>query len=312
MKFIPFRQAGILSSLPACPCQGSEGWPWTSETPQQSNSYKGLLPAIGIVLPSYNQGQFLEEAIRSVLLQNYPRLFFAVIDGGSTDNSIDIINKYRNWLSFVRIGPDNGQSAAINEGFDIILSKCHKMPMLLGWLNSDDIYLPGAFTKVAHMHQYKQVDLLYGDSLIMNSNGSKISYHLNPLIKPKFLSRGGMLASHATLWSSLIHQPLDERYSCALDYELWLRLVPNVSRAYIPYPLGVIRVHSDAKSSSLDWQESWLNDAALNGTQYSWLYKHNNITSLDYRLTQSLHRRLSRDRVSRNTSQIINECKRWA
>jgi glycosyltransferase involved in cell wall biosynthesis len=95
-----------------------------------------LWPKISIVTPTYNQGKFLEETIRSVLLQGYPNLEYIIIDGGSTDNSVEIIRKYEPWLTYWISEPDRGQSNAINKGFT------HGTGDILAWLNSDDIYLP--------------------------------------------------------------------------------------------------------------------------------------------------------------------------
>jgi glycosyltransferase involved in cell wall biosynthesis len=97
---------------------------------------------ISIVTPSYNQGKFLEETIRSVLLQDYPNLEYIVIDGGSRDDSVDLIRKYEPWLTYWVSERDRGQSHAINKGFE------HASGEILGWINSDDIYLPGALWKI--------------------------------------------------------------------------------------------------------------------------------------------------------------------
>lgn len=103
-----------------------------------------LLPKISIVTPSFNQGEYIEETIRSVLSQNYPNLEYIIIDGGSTDETIEIIKKYEPWITYWISEPDKGQSHAINKG----LEKC--TGEIFNWLNSDDWYMPGALFEVAY------------------------------------------------------------------------------------------------------------------------------------------------------------------
>ncbi|MGB5971795.1 MAG: glycosyltransferase, partial [Nodosilinea sp.] len=100
-------------------------------------------PRVSIVTPSYNQGQFLEETIRSVLLQRYPNLEYIVIDGGSTDNSAEIIEKYQSCITYWVSEKDNGQAHAINKGLKISTGS------ILGWINSDDLYVKGTLRKIA-------------------------------------------------------------------------------------------------------------------------------------------------------------------
>ena len=129
---------GILGSLPPPPV-GKFGWPWTEETNPSVFDKIELYPKVSIVMPSYNQGLFIEESIRSLLLQNYPNLEFIVMDGGSSDDSVSIIKKYEPWITFWRSGKDGGQSHAINMGLERSTGEW------FNWLNSDDYYLPEAF-----------------------------------------------------------------------------------------------------------------------------------------------------------------------
>src|SRR5262249_38814525 len=133
-----------FSELPATP-PGKTGWPWTEGQPVQDECMpEGQpWPRVSIVTPSYNQGSFLEETIRSVLLQGYPNLEYSVIDGGSTDESVEVLRRYEPWLTRWVSEADAGQSAAINLGF---------LPAtgdVFGWLNSDDVYEPGALAHAA-------------------------------------------------------------------------------------------------------------------------------------------------------------------
>ena len=126
----------LLADLPPPP-PGRTGWPWTVASPAVPETAPGGAPwpRITIVTPSFNQGQFLEETIRSVLLQGYPNLEYIIIDGGSNDNSIEIINRYKNWISYWISEKDRGQAHAINKGIDRSTGE------VLAWLNSDDVYM---------------------------------------------------------------------------------------------------------------------------------------------------------------------------
>jgi glycosyltransferase involved in cell wall biosynthesis len=127
----------------AFPKTSIKGWP-LDEKPRVPNYSSDIAwPKISIVTPSFNHGKYIEETIRSVLLQNYPNLEYIIIDGGSTDNTIEIIKKYEPWISYWVSEPDRGQSHAINKG----LEKC--TGYIFNWLNSDDYYYPDTFFQVA-------------------------------------------------------------------------------------------------------------------------------------------------------------------
>lgn len=152
------RSSCRLVDLPAPP-RGKTGWPWTAEAP----SLPPLLPngtawpRISIVTPSYNQGQFIEETIRSVLLQGYPSLEYIIIDGGSSDQSVEIIKKYEPWLAYWVSKRDNGQAEAINTGF------ARANGDILAWVNSDDMYEMGVFVRVAELFQQQSdIDVISG------------------------------------------------------------------------------------------------------------------------------------------------------
>lgn len=134
-----------LKDIPPVPAD-KMSWPWTEQTvvPPELICEGSAWPFISIVTPSFNQGQFLEETIRSVLHQDYPNLEYIIIDGASTDSSAEIIKKYEPWLKYWVSEPDRGQSHAINKGFQ------HASGEILAWLNSDDIYLPGALWTIGN------------------------------------------------------------------------------------------------------------------------------------------------------------------
>lgn len=121
------------------------GWPWSIEHSRDTNDSSIDLeyPKITVLTPNYNYGHYLEETIRSVLLQGYPNLEYIIIDGGSTDNSIEVIKKYEPWLTYWVSEPDRGQTHAINKGLEKATGE------IFNWINSDDILMPGALFAIA-------------------------------------------------------------------------------------------------------------------------------------------------------------------
>jgi glycosyltransferase involved in cell wall biosynthesis len=155
-----------LSRLPKPP-EGKKGWPWTEET--NAGIYKDIksIPKISIVTPSYNQGKYIEQTIRSVLLQNYPNLEYIIIDGGSSDETVDIIKKYDPWIKYWISEKDRGQTNAINKG----LLKCEGE--IFNWLNSDDYYNPECFKNLADNFQDKDTDIVSGKYRFFYENQNK-------------------------------------------------------------------------------------------------------------------------------------------
>lgn len=143
----------LLNLLSSPPCE-KNGWPWTEEI--NSGSYQEGVnwPKISIVTPSFNQGEYIEETIRSILLQNYPNLEYFIIDGGSTDNTIEIIKKYEPWITYWVSEEDRGQTHAINKGVE----KCSGE--VFNWLNSDDYYTKGALQQVGECYANNAFHLL--------------------------------------------------------------------------------------------------------------------------------------------------------
>ncbi|GAB2698865.1 glycosyltransferase family 2 protein [Mucilaginibacter koreensis] len=249
-----FAASGLLDQLPKPAHQGT-GWPWTEQVNQAV--YTGQTwPKITIVTPSYNQGAFLEQTIRSVLLQNYPNLEYIIMDGGSTDESRQILDKYSQWLSYWHSERDRGQSHAINMGFALASGDYY------AWLNSDDYYLPETLVTVAQNFIQSKAAFLYGHSLNYN-----IYTHTFTEVKPgrllDYFLRFPTLAQPSCFWSKNIHQPLWEELHCSLDYELWLRIVKGNKRKRIKKPLSVANVHDDAKTHDPKMGEKWSHDHQL-------------------------------------------------
>jgi glycosyltransferase involved in cell wall biosynthesis len=135
---------GLLKELPVS-SENKKGWPWQEEIQPEVYSYKNNWPTISIVVPSYNQGRFLEETLRSILLQNYPSIELIIIDGGSKDETVDIIKKYEPWIACWVSEKDRGQSDAINKGFSRVTGD------IVTWLCSDDLYTAGTLKRVAEV-----------------------------------------------------------------------------------------------------------------------------------------------------------------
>src|SRR3990172_7098608 len=234
-----------------CDEQGlSANWPWGEESRQLPETLSGgsSLPLISIVTPSFNQGQFIEETIRSVLLQGYPYIEYLIIDGGSTDGSLDIIKKYEPWLAYWVSEPDRGQAHAINKGI-----KLAKGEILL-WLNADDICLQGSFETVVNAFQSNpNCSLVIGQAQIIDSQSNVI----------------GELQSHFTTWEDLITNPrnsvrqvatffshnifeelgmIDESLQVAMDTELLIRFTQYHKPFILNEYLTAYRTHSEAKS----------------------------------------------------------------
>ncbi|SDQ00387.1 Glycosyltransferase involved in cell wall bisynthesis [Mucilaginibacter sp. OK268] len=252
LQTVPFTKQGLLSILPK-PKTDQTDWPWAEEVPPAQYDERAAWPKLTIVTPSFNQGHFLEETIRSVLLQNYPNLEFIVIDGGSTDSSHAILEKYSPWISYWQSKKDKGQSNAINLGFSLASGDYY------AWINSDDYYLQNVFQLVINTFLKSQTDFVYGYAF--NKKDSKLELVTVPPLYDYFIKIPS-LPQPACFWSSGIHQPVWEEMYCALDYELWIRLVKGNKRKRIRQPLAVANVHDDAKTHDdaikIKWHEDHL------------------------------------------------------
>lgn len=200
---------------------------------------------ISIITPSYNQVKYLEQTILSVLNQNYPNLEYIIIDGGSTDGSVEIIKKYEKQLSYWESEKDTGQSNAINKGFKKATGE------IVAWLNSDDLYFPYTLNMVAKSHsENPRIDLIYGDVENFYPNGSSNLFIHKPFDLIDFLSRVS-IHQPAVFWKRKILDEigyLDESLHYLMDYDLWMRIFLNYKTLHISQPLAQFRVHSDSKT----------------------------------------------------------------
>lgn len=184
-------------------------------------------PIISIITPSYNQAQFLEATITSVLNQSYPNIEYIIIDGGSTDRSSEIIQQYQNHLSYWVSEPDSGQANAINKGLYRATGE------FLGWINSDDTLTPGAITRiVTFLHANPAIDLAYGSINYINLNGKRIGKIYPPPGTPTFSSQTMIgdrkIVQPGSFWRRRIMNKvgfLNESYHHVFDYEFWTRII---------------------------------------------------------------------------------------
>lgn len=224
-------------------------------------------PKISVVTPSYNQGKYIEKTIKSVLSQNYPNLEYIIIDGGSNDESVDIINHYKNQVSFAISEKDRGQSHAINKGFSLASGE------IFCWLNSDDYFLPETLFKVAKTFMHTKVKFVYGNGYNLVNN--ELQPSITGISFDRYL-RIPLFNQPACFWLSCIHQPVWEDLHCSLDYELWLRIVKGNKTKYLNQFLSVALVHNEAKTHNPSeaakayWQADHLNEVAIYGDVPNW------------------------------------------
>jgi glycosyltransferase involved in cell wall biosynthesis len=236
-----------INDLPA-PATTREGWPWNAGTPEFQNIDRP--PRVTIITPSYNQGHYIEETIRSVLLQGYPNLEYIVVDGGSTDNTIEILKKYNTYLRWIS-EPDKGQTDAINKGLKMSAGE------IFAYLNSDDIYLPGAIQEVVAMFlRYPDIDMVYGNIVHIGRESETIEkYQTKPINISTILSFNLYVPQPAVfLRRSVIDDTgyFDDSLDLAMDYDYWIRVLRHHKAGYIDRDLAAARLYPEAKSSSLD------------------------------------------------------------
>jgi glycosyltransferase involved in cell wall biosynthesis len=208
------------------------------------------LPRVTIVTPSYNQAEFLEATIVSVLSQDYPNLEYMVVDGGSTDGSVSIIEKYADRLACWISERDSGQSSAINKGWQRATGE------IVAYLNSDDTYLPGAIrTAVEFMTAHPDVGIAYGDCLAIDERGNTIEkYQASPFDLDETIRRcrTPIPQPGAFIRANVLHTIglLDESLHMAMDFDLWLRTALRYRLEYLPVTLATYRLHPASKSRS--------------------------------------------------------------
>ncbi len=216
------------------------------------------LPLVSVITPSFNQVHFLEETIQSVLGQDYPQIEYIIVDGGSTDGSVDMIKKYEGRLAWWISEQDQGQTDAINKGF------AHSKGEVLAWINSDDTYNPRAVGQaVKYLIENPDVAMVYADCNFINEAGRVIGKFNSKQTDYRRLREGYVHIPQQTMffrakyWQEL--GPLDPSFYFAMDYDLWTRIA---SKAPIKYLTGQtwanFRIHDLGKTITHDdrcWPE---------------------------------------------------------
>ena len=201
-----------------------------------------------VITPSYNQASYLEQTIQSVLDQDYPDLEYMIVDGGSTDGSVEIIRKYEKYLAWWVSERDHGQADAVNKGFQRATGD------YIGWVNSDDLYEPGTLDEAAQaLDRHPKDGIVYGDVRSIDSQGRTFNvmryadYGLDGLLCFKIIGQPG-----AFLRRSVLEQAgyLDPTYNLLLDPELWIRMAMVAPIRYVPQVWAAARSHAASKNSS--------------------------------------------------------------
>jgi glycosyltransferase involved in cell wall biosynthesis len=226
---------------------------------------------VSIITPSYNQARFLETTIRSVLAQDYPHIEYIVVDGGSTDGSVAILEKYAPQLAWWVSEKDRGQTDAINKGF------ARARGDVLAWINSDDVYHPEAVHEaVQYLKEHPEAGMVYGDASYIDENGRVIGRFPAAQTDYARLRRGYVHIPQqssffrADLWRRV--GPLDPSFYFAMDYDLWVRLASAAPLHYFPRMWASFRLHSGAKTIAADdrcWPEMLRVHRRLGGSRFA-------------------------------------------
>ncbi|MGM7719637.1 glycosyltransferase [Metabacillus sp. Hm71] len=204
-------------------------------------------PLVTVITPSYNQGKFIEETIESVLQQDYPFIEYIVIDGASTDNTLEILSKYTDRIKWIS-EPDQGQSNALNKGLSMAKGS------IIGWLNSDDLYCPGAIKRVVEtFQQHPDISGVYGPIKDIDTNGNVIGEYLSKNFQYSLLPHACFIAQPSCFMKKQMLIDVggfDETLKHCMDYELWMRAGKNHKFLNITLPhLACNRNHTDTKTN---------------------------------------------------------------
>ncbi len=208
-----------------------------------------MIPSIAIVTPSYQHGRFLEWTIRSVILQDFPKLEYVVMDGGSTDQTSEILARYGRYFAHLESAKDNGQADAVARGF------AHTSGEIMAYLNSDDVLAPGALDFVAQFfEQNPGVDALYSHRVFIDERNRVTGYWLLPPHRDWLMKRWDYIPQETCFWRRSMYEKaggVDASFQFALDYDLFVRMMERGKMARVDRFLGAFRQHASSKTARL-------------------------------------------------------------
>lgn len=248
------------------------------------------LMRFSVIMPSFNQAQFIERSLISVVNQEYEGVELIVMDGGSKDGSLGILERYAKHIAICRSEPDEGQSDALNKGFQCATGD------IFGWLNSDDLYLPGALHHVAQIFgAHPDVEVVYGDWLTIDESEQVIEYC--PALAPslnRLVTEGFFCNPQAMFWRRSLHErigALDVKLHYTMDFDLMLRMIRVAGpRAFFrtPRPLGCFRLQPQQKTGTSGGRGSMEHRQVIEQAGLEWKYTAGGRTlRLAYRITRA-------------------------
>jgi glycosyltransferase involved in cell wall biosynthesis len=215
------------------------------------NPLPASLPRLSIIIPTYQQGEYIERTLQSIVSQNYPQLQLIVIDGGSTDQTGEIIERYRRHISIYISEKDDGQSDAIRKGFDLATGD------IITWMNSDDTYAEDALLTIGQFFASNPtVRFAYGNRDIINEYDQVIGRRRQPDFHPQIMRYCHMIVPQVSaFWQRSLYQEsggVDASLRFCMDFDLFVKMALIAPPAHLPLVLGNFRIHSDSKTSNLE------------------------------------------------------------
>ena len=252
------------------------------------NNTSSNYPKISLVTPSLNQGRFIEATIQSVLSQKYPNLEYLVMDGGSSDNTLDVLKRYSSQLKWIS-EKDTGQTNAINKGLRMASGD------IVAYLNADDLLLPGALLRIANLFmEHPQTVWITGQCRIIDENNQEIRKLITAyknlwlrLSHPSILLITDYISQPSTFWRASVMSEmgyLNESLHYVMDYEYWLRLYTKYPPLFIPEYLAAFKIHLQSKTTSTGHKNIFIEE------ERTIIQRHTN--SRAFMLLHDLHRLL--------------------